>query len=155
MRFKFTSLLAVIAATFVFASCENKAINEGEAFKPKERHENITFHFDPIQVDGVDYLILERDNNNPHEGFGFMAFRANVLIEKQDSLMAYLRTVTDMQTRIYAAVTKKSMEDAQEVTDQLLQDNLRQHLKEIQKLESEQFVSTRPRRRPELVEKKD
>ncbi|MDW3192830.1 MAG: hypothetical protein R8G66_10705 [Cytophagales bacterium] len=148
MRSKITSILTMIMLVLILAGCRNKALNEGEAFKPKERHENITFHFDPIQVDGVDYLILERDNNNPHEGFGFMAFRANVLIEKQDSLMAYLQTVTDMQTRIYAELTKTPLEEAQVLTDQLLQDNLSTQLKEIQKLESEEFVSTRTRRRP-------
>jgi hypothetical protein len=149
MRFQSTSALSMIALILLLAGCRNRAINEGEAFKPKERHENITFHFDPIEVDGVDYLILERDNNNPHEGFGFMAFRANVLIEKQDSLMAYLQTVTEMQTRIYAELTKTSVEDAQALTDQLLQDNLNKQLKNIEKLESEEFVSSRPRRRPD------
>lgn len=148
MRSPFKPVLTIVILMIVLASCRNKALNEGEAFKPKERHENITFHFDPIEVDGVDYLILERDNNNPHEGFGFMAFRANVLIEKQDSLMAYLQTVTDMQTRIYAELTKTSLEEAQALTDQLLQDNLNSQLKEIQKLESEEFVSIRTRQRP-------
>ena len=137
--------MAVI--TLMFTGCKNKSINEGDVFKAKELHENITFHFDPIEVDGVDYLILERDNNNPHEGFGFMAFRANVLIEKQDSLMAYLQTVTEMQTRIYAILTKTPVEEAQAITDLLLQNNLNEQLKDIRKLESEEFVSSRPRRR--------
>lgn len=148
MRIKPISFLSMITIVIMLAGCRNRAINEGEAFKPKERHENITFHFDPIEVDGVDYLILERDNNNPHEGFGFMAFRANVLIEKQDSLMAYLRTVTEMQTRIYAELTKTPLEEAQATTDELLQKNLDEQLKNIDKLESEEFVSKRPRRRP-------
>lgn len=148
MRIKPITILSLVIITVMLAGCRNRAINEGEAFKPKERHENITFHFDPIEVDGVDYLILERDNNNPHEGFGFMAFRANVLIEKQDSLMAYLQTVTEMQTRIYAELTKTPIEEAQALTDQILQENLDQQLKNIEKLESEEFVSSRPRRRP-------
>ncbi len=148
MRNKHISLLSIVVLFMTLSACRNKALNEGEAFKPKERHENITFHFDPIEVDGVDYLILERDNNNPHEGFGFMAFRANVLIEKQDSLMAYLQTVTEMQTRIYAELTKTSLEEAQSLTDQLLQQNLDAQLNNIEKLESEKFVSSRPRRRP-------
>lgn len=153
MRMNSISTISLITIAVVLAGCRNRAINEGEAFKPKERHENITFHFDPIEVDGVDYLILERDNNNPHEGFGFMAFRANVLIEKQDSLMAYLQTVTEMQTRIYAELTKTPIEEAQALTEQLLQDNLNKQSKNIQKLESEEFVSSRPRRRPNREDK--
>ena len=152
MRTKLFSISALLLIMLA-SGCRNKALNEGEAFKPKERHENITFHFDPIEVDGVDYLILERDNNNPHEGFGFMAFRANVLIEKQDSLMAYLQTVTEMQTRIYAEITQTPLEDAQAITDQILQENLDSQLKEIQKLESEEFVSIRTRKRPKEEDK--
>ncbi len=154
MKIQPIHILSLISLIVLLGSCRNRAINEGEAFKPKERHENITFHFDPIEVDGVDYLILERDNNNPHEGFGFMAFRANVLIEKQDSLMAYLQTVTEMQTRIFAELTNTPIEEAEALTDQILQDNLNKQQKNIQKLESEEFVSSRPRRRPNRKEDK-
>ena len=34
-------------------------------------------NFTTITVDGCEYLILERDRNNPHEGFGFMAHKGN------------------------------------------------------------------------------
>jgi len=33
--------------------------------------------FDIIEIDGCEYLILERDRNNPHEGFGFMSHKGN------------------------------------------------------------------------------
>ena len=140
-------VICILAAPLIFSGCKNRPINEGEAFKPKERHENITFHCDPIEVDGVDYLILERDNNNPHEGFGFMAFRANELLMKQDSLMAYLKTVNQMQSLIYAQLTDLTPEEAQALTDQLLHQNLNGY--PIGNLESENFVSIRTRRRPE------
>lgn len=149
MRFKSAPIAIIILVCLIFSGCKNRAINEGEAFKPKERHENITFHFDPIEVDGVDYLILERDNNNPHEGFGFMAFRANELIMKQDTLLAYLKSVNEMQTLIYAQLAKISEEDAKAKAEEILQKNLEQQLQQFESLESEKFVSVRTRKRPE------
>ncbi len=84
-------------------SCENKGINEGEAFRPREINEDFDdFHFNTINYEGVDYLITERDNNHPHEGFGFMAFRANKLIDKQDSILAHIQAIGEMQKLIYA-----------------------------------------------------
>ncbi|MEM9327230.1 MAG: hypothetical protein AAGA85_16295 [Bacteroidota bacterium] len=96
------TLTLVIVGCATLLGCENTPINEGEEFRPKEIHENIDYHFDKIRVDGVEYLILSRDNNNPHEGFGFMAFRANQLVQKQDSTMAYLRMMAQLQKEMYA-----------------------------------------------------
>lgn len=125
----------LITIVFLVFSCENKALHDSEEFKPREIHENIMFHFDPIVVDGIEYLILEKDNNNPHEGFGFMAFRANKLMEKQDSIIAYVRTVNEMQARIYARVAGISLEKSREMTDQLFEDYLSLELAEIEELE--------------------
>jgi len=101
------------------AACKNKPINEGEDFRPKEIHENIDYHFDKIRVDGVEYLILSRDNNNPHEGFGFMAFRANQLIQKQDSVLAYLRVMTQLQKEMYAQQLNVPMNEVNAYTQSL------------------------------------
>ena len=107
------SILPIITALglsllFSLQSCENRDLNEGEAFKPREIHEKITFHFDRITVDGIEYLILEKDNNNPHEGFGFMAFRANKLMEKQDTLLAYLRVNMELQNQIFVEPNQRT-----------------------------------------------
>ena len=96
-------------------SCENRALHDSEEFKPREIHENIEFHFDRIEVDGVEYLILEKDNNNPHEGFGFMAFRANKLVEKQDTTLAYMKSILEMQQLIYSRVFNVSQEAAEKI----------------------------------------
>ncbi len=96
----------------ILPACENHDINEGEKFRPRELHDNFEgSHFTKIKVDGVDYIMLERDNNNPHEGFGFMAFRANVLMEKQDSLLSHVKTIGELQMKIYAKVYNIPLED--------------------------------------------
>lgn len=90
---------------FISYSCENRDINEGEEFRPREVNEDFqNFHFNRIVYDGVEYLITERDNNNPHEGFGFMAFSGTTFMQEQDSLMAYMKTNAEIQARIYARV---------------------------------------------------
>lgn len=123
-------LLLILSAT----TCKNRDINEGEAFKPREIHEDIVFHFDKIEVDGVEYLILEKDNNNPHEGFGFMALRGNRLIEKQDTVLAYLRTLTEVQTRMYAMMSRRTYEDTKVEVSELFKTYLDQE-SELLKLE--------------------
>lgn len=120
MRIKNCFLLAVLST---FMACENRSINEGEEFRPKEIHENINYHFDKITVDGVEYLILSRDNNNPHEGFGFMAFRANELTMKQDSILAYMKTSSQLQVEMYAKIMGMAPEQAKEYNRSILEDN--------------------------------
>lgn len=125
--------------------CENRDINEGEAFQPREIHEDIVFHFDKIKVDGIEYLILEKDNNNPHEGFGFMAFRANRLMEKQDTIMAYIQTVNDVQTRLYAKMYNMSLEQAQREVQGIFEKNLSKEYKELKELQNSNLTGeTRP-----------
>ncbi len=115
--------------------CENRALHDSEEFRPREIHERIEFHFDRVEVDGIEYLILEKDNNNPHEGFGFMAFRANRLMEKQDSIIAYVKTIKEMQTLIYAKLYGVSDEAASNVTDQILNGKMQEQLGDILRLE--------------------
>ncbi len=138
---KSTSFLSITILLLTIFSCENKDLNEGEAFKPREIHENIAFHFDKITVDGIEYLILEKDNNNPHEGFGFMAFRANVLMEKQDTILAYLKTITELQNRILANTRNADLSAVREETDQIFQRNLNAESMELEKLEGSMLKS--------------
>lgn len=140
LNMKNNALLITGICLLFLISCKNRDINEGEVFKPREIHENIVFHFDMIEVDGIEYLILEKDNNNPHEGFGFMAFRANKLMEKQDTVIAYLKTISEIQTRIYSSLTKKSEEAGIAEVNQLLKKYLKQE-SELQELEQTQFQS--------------
>lgn len=108
-------ILTALILVLLFSSCKNRDINEGEEFKPREVNEDYqNFHFNKIVYDGVEYLITERDNNNPHEGFGFMAYKANKLEQKQDSILSYLQAVAEIQKRIYAKLynlTEEQVED--------------------------------------------
>ena len=143
MQNRKTGMIAMVIGLVLLAGCKNRDINEGEAFQPREIHENISFHFDKVSVDGIEYLILEKDNNNPHEGFGFMAFRANKLMAKQDSVLAYLKTLTDLQVRTYAAATRRSVEDVQVEANELLEFHLGEETKELKQLESSDLQSKR------------
>ena len=130
-------LIAVLLITV--AGCENKPINEG--FRAKEIHEKIDFHFDRVVVDGVEYLILERDTNNPHEGFGFMALRANSLLRKQDSILAYVQTIADLEMRTYAHVLNISEDEARLIRDDIFQSYLDKSMGDMKELEKESLMS--------------
>lgn len=121
--------------------CKNRDINEGEEFRPREIHEDMPFHFDRISVDGIEYLILEKDNNNPHEGFGFMAFRANKLMEKQDTIMAYMRTINEVQARIYAKTYNLPLEDARKEVYGIFEEFLKLEQPELDRLEESNLTS--------------
>ena len=144
------SVIAIITLVALYG-CKNRDINEGEAFQPREIHENISFHFDKITVDGIEYLILEKDNNNPHEGFGFMAFRANKLVAKQDTILAYMKTLTELQIRTYAAASGKSVEAVTSEANELLEFHLDEEISEITKLESNNLKSDN-KKKPETEE---
>lgn len=135
------SLILTGAALATMMSCENRDINEGEQFKPREIHEDIMVHFDKITVDGIEYLILEKDNNNPHEGFGFMAFRANKLMEKQDSLLAHMRTIQELQIKTLAAVSRRSVEDVTAETEEIFLRYLNIEQDELNQLEQNNLKS--------------
>ena len=128
--------LSILFAAMLFFACENKDLNEGESFQPREIHENIPFHFQKITVDGIEYLILEKDNNNPHEGFGFMAFRANKLVEKQDTVLAYLRTVQARQDYLISKVTGKPLSSVRDESRDLFLKYLNEEMGELNSLES-------------------
>ena len=136
-------LAITIVTVLTIYGCENRDINEGEAFRPREIHEDIVFNFDKITVDGIEYLILEKDNNNPHKGFGFMAFRANKLMEKQDTVMAYLRTMRDFQVLTYAAISKRPVEQVNEDFNRLFNYYLNEEETELLQLEESNLRSSR------------
>ena len=122
--------------------CKNRDINEGEESTPRAVRDNFDdTHFTLITVDGVEYLMTERDNNNPHEGFGFMAFRANKVIEKQDSILSYLRAMQMYQNRMYARMFNLSEEEAQAQFDQTFKEFLWLEEEELKNLEREDLTS--------------
>ncbi|MEL6558214.1 MAG: hypothetical protein AAFQ94_08525 [Bacteroidota bacterium] len=92
----------LIVLFLVFFGCKNRDVNpvssgtlpmhERNAIDPKE--------FDTVRVGGHDYFIMERDRNNPHEGFGFMSLNPIRMIEKQDSILAYQQLLLRNQIRI-------------------------------------------------------
>ena len=136
---RYLSLLIMISGLI---SCKNKDINEGEEFRPRPVQDNFDYsHFTKVTVDGVEYLMMERDNNNPHEGFGFMAFRANKLMERQDSIMSYLRAMQYFQNKIYARIYDLSEKDAQAQFDDAFSDFLLSKITELKALEQEILIN--------------
>ncbi|MEM6738110.1 MAG: hypothetical protein AAF620_18785 [Bacteroidota bacterium] len=135
------NLVSFIIITSFLLGCKNRDINEGEEFRPrpvKDRFDNS--HFTKITVDGVEYILMERDNNNPHEGFGFMAFRANRLMEKQDSIISYLRSLQVYQNKMYARMFNLSEEEAQNQFHNTLKDFLLLEKQELEELEKEELT---------------
>ena len=134
------SLILIFASVLIY-SCQNRPLSDNSEMRPREIHEDIEFHFDEIMVDGVEYLILEKDNNNPHEGFGFMAFRGNKMLEKQDTMLAYMRTITQMQTLIYAKLYNRPVSEVEAYVSKLYEENLKIELDEIYSLERTKLSS--------------
>jgi hypothetical protein len=137
-------IIIPITCILLLVSCENKDINEGEEFRPRAVSDSFEdSHFQRVRVDGVEYLMMERDNNNPHEGFGFMAFRANALMEKQDTVLAYLKTIQEFQNKIYARVSKISEIQAQTEFEKIFTKNLLLEQKELNELKQENLNTTK------------
>ena len=123
-------------------ACENRELNEGEKFRPREVHDDFkNSHFTRVTVDGVEYIMMERDNNNPHEGFGFMAFRANSMIERQDTTIAYLKAIYELQVRMYAQSSRRSLESVRSEADTLFNFYLNIESADLQKLESDSLTA--------------
>lgn len=123
-------LLGILLVTFIMYSCENKEVHPStnedggtETFKDMPI-DGIETHFNRIVVDGIEYLILERDRNNPHEGFGFMAFKANKLMDKQDSILAYLKVQLDNQAEILAQLKASTVNQERALIQKRLQNHL-------------------------------
>ena len=122
----YAALLVVLVALL---SCKNREVSASEGPNFNEIHENIHYHFDTIRLAGSEYFILERDRNNPHEGFGFMALKGDKIHHNQDTLKAYLQTVLALQVEILAAQKGVTHKEAEAHAAELLD----YHLKQIPK----------------------
>lgn len=107
------------AISFSMFSCENRDVNHSDGPNFSEIHEDIQYHFDQVEIEGHEYFILERDRNNPHEGFGFMAMKANKTIANQDSIKAYLKTLIDIQTELLSQRKEMPLEETETVINEL------------------------------------
>ena len=135
--------LIIICVAIGILSCENRDINEGEEFRPRAVNDSFEdTHFTKVTVDGVEYIMTERDNNNPHEGFGFMAFRANNMLEKQDTIISYLRTMQYFQNKMYSRMFGISEDSGQVAFDEKFMEFIAWETSELEKLEREDLVNT-------------
>ncbi|WP_420581683.1 hypothetical protein [Reichenbachiella sp.] len=120
---KHFSVILVIAIS-VLVSCENRDVNHSDGPNFSEIHEDIQYHFDQVEIEGHEYFILERDRNNPHEGFGFMAMKANKTIANQDSIKAYLKTLIDLQIQQLTEKNGTTLEETENEVNQLFEFHL-------------------------------
>lgn len=116
----------ISAFLLLTSSCENREVNPETGPDFSEIHDNLEYHFDRVKIDGYEYLILERDRNNPHEGFGFMALNGTRIGGNQDTLRAYLKTVLEVQSEILGLLNEEPKEDAAFRIDEILKNNLSQ-----------------------------
>ncbi|MEP1033213.1 hypothetical protein [Ekhidna sp.] len=136
--------LTFISLFIILLGCDNRDINEGEEFRPRAVKDSFEdTHFTKVVVDGVEYILTERDNNNPHEGFGFMAFRANKLMEKQDTIISYLKTMSYYQSKMYARMYGISEDSARAEYNTMFLEFLASETKELEELEREDLVNTK------------
>tara|TARA_B110000046_G_scaffold179303_1_gene208335 strand:- start:337 stop:756 length:420 start_codon:yes stop_codon:yes gene_type:complete len=138
MKIILSVFLLVLIISF---GCKNQSLSEDEKFATREIHENVQWHFDKIDVDGAEYLILEKDNNNPHEGFGFMSIRANILLQKQDSILAYLKANQQMQAKIYASLNGISEKKALALNENLYYRALMKQSQVLKQLSEQKHAS--------------
>lgn len=117
-------LYCLIIITAGLYSCRNSEVNQDEGPNFSEIHDDTQYNFDGVTIDGLEYLILERDRNNPHEGFGFMALKGKLNQNNQDTIKAYLKTMIDLQNQILSNLTNQPIEEL----NQLSQDIFLQYL---------------------------
>ncbi|UXX78551.1 hypothetical protein N7E81_14415 [Reichenbachiella carrageenanivorans] len=123
---KHTHILPILGLlTISLLSCENRDVNYSDGPNFSEIHEDIEYHFDQVTIEGHEYYILERDRNNPHEGFGFMAMKANKTIGNLDTIKAYLKTLVDIQVETLAAKTGQSIEESEASVNKLFEFHLK------------------------------
>lgn len=130
---KHTNAFVLMVVGILALSCENRDVNHNDGPNFSEIHEDIQYHFDQVEIEGHEYYILERDRNNPHEGFGFMAMKANRTIANQDSIKAYLKTMLDVQIQLLAEKNGSTIEETENDVNSLFQFHLKnsKSLKEI------------------------
>lgn len=95
------SYLILLLLLVVF-SCKNRDVNpiNNDTLPMHERKPINASDFDTVTIEGSVYYIMERDRNNPHEGFGFMALGGAQFKRKQDSILAYQKLLLKNQIRI-------------------------------------------------------
>ena len=103
------------------SSCKNREVNPENSITREIPIQHSPSHFQEITIGGIDYLILERDRNNPHEGFGFMAISGDQLIYRQDSIIAYQKAILENQARIISRLEGISINEANYQNQVLLQ----------------------------------
>ncbi|MFY0652540.1 MAG: hypothetical protein JXQ96_10925 [Cyclobacteriaceae bacterium] len=118
------SIILTASIALLYSACENREVNPETGPDFSEIHENMEYHFDRVKIDGQEYFILERDRNNPHEGFGFMALNGTRMNTEQDTIKAYLKTLLEVQTQILAKVNNESSEEASAKVNTILKKNL-------------------------------
>ena len=116
--------LLLMLSIFLPSCGPNREVSIDQGPGVREIHDNIEVHFDEVTVNGVEYLILEKDRNNPDEGFGFMALKGNLLVHHTDSAIAYLRTVIEVQAKILAKLDTISERQALRRINNMLDRNL-------------------------------
>lgn len=114
-------LLAAIIALF---SCQNREIIPIEEYAFREIHEDMQFHFDTINDGKSQYLILEKDRNHPHEGFGFMALKGDKLYSQNDSILAHLKALLYSNALIMSKLNNTNPEHEIERLEGLVKANL-------------------------------
>ena len=118
----FVCLIAVMG--FVISCGPNHEVNVDQGPGVREIHDEIELHFDEVTIGGVEYLILEKDRNNPDEGFGFMALKGNLLIQHSDSIIAYLNTMLQVQARVISKLEGIPEDQVMSEVNALLSKNL-------------------------------
>lgn len=116
--------ISVVSLFMLFSCGPNREVSIDQGPGVREIHDNIEVHFDEVTVNGVEYLILEKDRNNPDEGFGFMALKGNLLVNHTDSAIAYLRTVIEVQAKILAKLDTITEKQAMSRISNMLDKNL-------------------------------
>ncbi|MEQ9423423.1 MAG: hypothetical protein RJQ09_03315 [Cyclobacteriaceae bacterium] len=118
-------LVFLIVTVVSLSNCgPNREVSVDQGPGVREIHDSIELHFDEVTVNGVEYLILEKDRNNPDEGFGFMALKGNLLVNHTDSAIAYLRTMLQTQTRILAKLENIPESQVADEINLLLKENM-------------------------------
>jgi len=129
--------IGILISTILY-SCENTEVNQDEGPNFSEIHEEIQYNFDEVEINGIKYLILERDRNNPHEGFGFMALKGESNQRNQDTIKAYLKTMIDLQNQILSKINNEPIEGL----DQISKDKFLQYLPLTKKVDKELPTAT-------------
>jgi len=70
-----------------------------------------------------------------------MSIRANTLLQKQDSILAYLKANQKIQAKIYAVLNGISEEDALALNDRLYHQALMRQSQELQNLSEHKYAS--------------